>query len=123
MRLLILCFFVVPTVACSAEVVFEDDGAGAAGGRPTASKCLESYNALGGAFAKCTNCHSSHLMGGARNAAPIDANFDTYEGATAYRAKIKQRLEDFTMPQLGYPQLSKTERDQMIEWTECGGPL
>jgi hypothetical protein len=123
MRYLILCLLVLPAVACSAEVIFEDDGGGS--GSTVSGPCA---NAKGHAelvteaFTKCTNCHSSLLTGAARNAAPIEANWDDYEGAKAQRAKIKQRILDGTMPQPGYPQLTKAERAELLLWANCGGP-
>lgn len=123
MRSLVLCFFFGSVAGCSAEVIIEDDGGGGSLGRPSPPSCRERYDALGSAFAKCTNCHASYNTGAHRNAAPVGVDFDTFEGAKAHRVKIKHRIEDGTMPQPGYPQLTPTERDQLLEWTECGGPL
>src|ERR1700759_1739037 len=70
----------LPTVVCSAD----------AGAIPTYSE----VNAL----KTCTTCHSSKLTGSARNDAPSDVNFDTYDAAKANAQQAASEVNTGDMP-------------------------
>lgn len=75
----------------------------------------------------CTRCHSSTLMGPARNGAPPEANFDTLAGIRAELEEIDARAgadgtEVHTSMPPGPPTPTDAERLQLSEWLACGAP-
>lgn len=85
---------------------------------------VKGFAALASPFSKCTNCHATVLVGAARNAAPVGVDYDVYEVAKqqAMRPVFKQRLLDFAEPPIGYPTITQAERDDLVEWADCGAP-
>lgn len=73
----------------------------------------------------CLFCHSSELSGSARNGAPNDVNWDTYEAAlpNADRAVVRA-VEQMTMPPSfsGLPTLNQEQKDAMLAWQDAGFP-
>ncbi len=91
------------------------------------SGTVKGYAELTSAFSRCTNCHSSTLVGSARNAAPVGSDYDTYDGAKQQAnatppKDLVSRVEDGTMPFAGYPPFQGTEKEDMIKWASCGTP-
>ncbi len=75
------------------------------------------------AFEVCTNCHSSQLSGPARNGAPTNVNFDSYEGAKANASRILTQVSSNSMPppSSGFS-LTAEEKQELYAWIECGTP-
>lgn len=73
----------------------------------------------------CFVCHSSNLIGAARNGAPPSVNWDTYEATlpNASRA-IARAVVDMTMPPFfsGLPLLDEEQRMAMLAWQNAGFP-
>jgi hypothetical protein len=72
----------------------------------------------------CLDCHASNLTGPARNGAPADVNFDTYE-ATLKKAgrAIVRAVEEMSMPPADTkPLLNNAQRAAMIAWQSAGFP-
>ena len=104
-------------------------------GNATGSTCPTdsalTYETFGRAFMEsyCTNCHSSTLVGAARNDAPTDHNFDSLE---EIRATEPEHLDEEAaagpdainteMPPAGHSAPSEQERRQLGEWLACGTP-
>lgn len=74
-------------------------------------------------FATCTMCHSSTLMGAARNGALVTVNFDTYAAAKASAAKALDRVGAGAMPPPGSGRtVTESEKDELERWVLCGTP-
>ena len=72
------------------------------------------------AFEKCTMCHSSALMGTARNSAPVSANFDTEAGAEAHDDEIAHEVSEGAMPPpASNITLTAAEKDELLKWALC----
>ena len=70
---------------------------------------------------KCLGCHLSTLQEGQRNGAPIDANFDTFEGAKIKGDEIIERAVTLSnMPPSG--SLSDEEKQALSNWQALGFP-
>lgn len=72
----------------------------------------------------CLACHSSELTGTARNGAPADVNWDTYEATlpNAERA-IVRAVQEMTMPPAGTrPKLNEEQKTAMLAWQSAGFP-
>ncbi|WAK00954.1 c-type cytochrome [Methylobacter sp. YRD-M1] len=72
----------------------------------------------------CLACHASNLTGSARNGAPPDVNWDTYEATrpNAERA-IVTAVEEMTMPPIASgPLLNEDQRTAMLAWQSAGFP-
>jgi uncharacterized membrane protein len=95
----------LPTADCSAD----------AGAVPT-------YSAVT-AFTTCTACHSSKLTGSARNDAPSDINFDTYDAAKTSAQDAASEVNMGTMPPSDSKlTISTDEKDSLYRWALCGTP-
>jgi hypothetical protein len=72
----------------------------------------------------CLACHASNLPGSARNGAPADVNFDTYEAALkkAERAIVKAVEQGSIHPANTKPLLNEEQRAAMIAWQSAGFP-
>ena len=70
----------------------------------------------------CTSCHGSDLFGGAREGAPVDANFDDLDTVREFTAGVFERsaADNTTMPPENGPSLE--ERALLAEWLACGAP-
>lgn len=102
-------------------------------GPPTGAMCPSAspltYANFGQAFMDnyCTRCHSSQLVGGARNGAPAYHDFDTQLGVQQVADHIDEAAgagpdaENDSMPPDGtMPTLE--ERQKLAEWIACGAP-
>ena len=72
----------------------------------------------------CLACHASNLTGAARNGAPPDVTFNTYEAAlpNAERA-IVRAVEEMAMPPIASgPLLNEEQRAAMLAWQSAGFP-
>jgi hypothetical protein len=73
----------------------------------------------------CLACHSSDKVGAARNGAPPDVNWDTYE-ATLPNADlaIVRAVEQGSMPPdgSGIPKLNEAQKTAMLAWQSAGFP-
>ena len=76
----------------------------------------------------CTRCHSSALVGAARNGAPSDHNFDTL--ANIHDTALEHIDEEAaagpdhvntSMPPSG-PRPTEAERQKLGEWLACDAP-
>lgn len=75
------------------------------------------------AFKKCTMCHSTALSSGARNQAPPELNFNTYEGASSVSNEIALQVSEGRMPPPASGiKLSEAEKQQLLQWADCGAP-
>ena len=63
---------------------------------------------------RCVACHSPGGM------APSD--FTSYATVSDQQSSIRGRVGDCTMPPMGSPQPTSTERTQLLEWLACGAP-
>ncbi len=72
----------------------------------------------------CLSCHSSELTGSARNGAPADVNFDTYEAALkkADRAVFRAFHEMSMPPADTKPLLTIRQQTAMLAWRNTGFP-
>jgi uncharacterized membrane protein len=85
-----------------------------------------SYETFGRDFmtSYCTRCHSSSLSGPARNGAPNDHDFDTFEGIMAQAEHIDEyaaagpSATNTEMPPSGAAP-SEDERLKLGEWLAC----
>jgi len=102
-----------------------DDGSeGTAGQGGTSGDCedVPTYADVS-AFDKCTMCHSSSLSGPDRNNAPMDHNFDTYDGAADHADHIAEEAEGNNMPPPASGiTITAAEREALIKWATCGTP-
>jgi uncharacterized membrane protein len=111
----------------------EDDDHDEPVGTPTESVCPSgsslTYDTFGRTFVEtyCTRCHSSTLVGAARNGAPEFHDFDTLLGIQMVADHVDQKAAagpaatNVAMPPDGAtPTLS--ERQQLGEWIACGAP-
>jgi uncharacterized membrane protein len=71
---------------------------------------------------KCTSCHSSALMGAARNMAPVGTNFDTFEAAKAKAGAAASRVNLGQMPPAGATQPTPDEKAALLAWAVCETP-
>jgi hypothetical protein len=72
---------------------------------------------------KCIQCHSEGLVGAARNGAPPDFNFDTYESTEPVLREFADAISSGREPPMGLdPPLATTpaERDLVSKWRMCG---
>ena len=84
---------------------------------------MKGYSELSGAFSKCTNCHDSALTNATdRQAAPADVNYDTYEAAKAEATAIVDQINQGLMPPSDQPQLTATEKTDILTWAQCDTP-
>ena len=82
---------------------------------------VKTFDEISGAFSKCTSCHDSALVGPTdREAAPDGVDYDTCAGADVKRADISSQIEQGLMPPSDKPQLSDTERTDLLTWVACG---
>lgn len=73
----------------------------------------------------CLSCHSSDLVGEARNGAPPSANWDTYEAALPNAPlAIVRAVDQMTMPppSSGIPTLNEEQQAAMLAWQSAGFP-
>lgn len=109
------------------------DGPTSVFGPPTESTCPPSstltYETFGKKFMEdyCTRCHSSTLVGAARQGAPSFHDFDFVEGIRPLADHIDETTAsgpaatNLGMPEDGNkPTLA--ERQQLGEWLACGAP-
>jgi len=71
--------------------------------------------------ANCTRCHSSDLLGGDRDGAPVESNYDTPEAAALNAEYTWQRIQTGQMPN---DQALTSDADALTlrEWLACGAP-
>jgi len=75
------------------------------------------------AIDKCVLCHSSELSGSARNDAPDDDNFDTYEGAAEHADEMAHEVFEGEMPPSDSGiTISDSEKEELYRWALCGAP-
>lgn len=104
----------LPCAACG-----DSSGTGAAIDCETAT--VKTFDEISGAFSKCTSCHDSALVGPTdRQAAPDGVNYDTCDGARAEASAITSQINDGLMPPSDQPQLSDTEKTDILTWAACG---
>ena len=103
-------------------------------GEPTGATCPPdstlTYETFGRDFMSqyCTTCHSSALVGAARNGAPSDHDFDTLEAIRDVGADHIDRaagagpdyVNTFMPPSGQEPRPSEAERRLLGEWLACG---
>ena len=66
----------------------------------------------------CNGCHSSLLRPDQRNGAPVDIDFDTWQGTLDWARRIHIRtIVEESMPPGGGP--SPAEREMIEEWLQC----
>ncbi|MBL8742934.1 MAG: hypothetical protein JNK04_17620 [Myxococcales bacterium] len=84
---------------------------------------VKGFSELGGAFAKCTACHSTTLTSPTdRQAAPVGYDYDTYEAAKKFPEAITEQVEDDEMPFDPSPKLTAQEKTDMLTWAACETP-
>ncbi|HTJ82076.1 MAG TPA: hypothetical protein VL400_10150 [Polyangiaceae bacterium] len=99
------------------------DSGTSSGGIDCSTVTPKGYSELSGAFSKCTTCHDSALTSPTdRQSAPSDVNYDTYEAASAQADKIVEQLDQGLMPPSDQPQLTDTEKTDLLNWASCGTP-
>jgi hypothetical protein len=72
---------------------------------------------------KCIQCHSETKLGAARNGAPDDLNFDSYESTEPHLAAFADAIASGREPPMGLdPPLITTgdERSLVAKWRMCG---
>jgi hypothetical protein len=72
---------------------------------------------------KCIQCHSEGLLGPARNGAPNELNFDTYDSTEPHLAAFADAISSGREPPMGLdPPLITTaaERELVAKWRMCG---
>lgn len=130
--------------ACGGEEVdapVEDAGAGGhaghehhhADGVATGARCPDvdppSWEGFGRAFLEqyCNRCHAVAVVGGAREGAPVGADFDTVEAVRAAAEHLDlmagmgpQAHNDAMPPDGAMP--THEERMRLAEWLACGAP-
>ena len=74
--------------------------------------------------AHCILCHSTANTGDARNGAPVDVNFNTYELAAANALRAYARIQAGTMPPPGGIGIPVTTEEQTLfaSWIQDGTP-
>jgi uncharacterized membrane protein len=122
--LLMLCMMMVSLgAACGDDG--DDGGASGMGGDGDGDGDCEnvpSYEAVA-AFDTCTMCHASDKTGAARNGAPADHNFDSFEGAVEHLGHIVEEVEEGKMPPANSGlSITAQERADLLLWAECGSP-
>ena len=70
----------------------------------------------------CSNCHGQDLAGTARNGAPVDINFDSYDSAKAHAEKAASEVYNGAMPPTGNEDFSEAQKQQLYLWSLCGTP-
>ncbi len=65
-----------------------------------------------------TRCYPCHSPGGVESSRPLT----DYEHVSGERMSIASQLVTCSMPPSGSPQLSSSERQQILDWFACGGP-
>jgi len=65
----------------------------------------------------CNGCHSSIVPVEDRNGAPLDYDFDSYEGVVYWADKIKPSTDNGVMPPGGGP--TEDELATFDEWMHC----
>jgi uncharacterized membrane protein len=99
------------------------DSTGAGGGTDCATVTVKTYTQLEGAFAKCLTCHDSNLMTPTeRQSATVGFDYETYELAKRFPVEIREQVEDDEMPPAGLPQLTPTEKADLLAWADCNTP-
>jgi uncharacterized membrane protein len=110
-----------------------DDHSSAVFGPPTESTCPPNstitYASFGQQFMEryCTRCHSSELVGAARQGAPSFHDFDTQAGVKGVSNHIDETTAsgpaatNTGMPPNG-PKPTMEERVQLGEWIACDVP-
>lgn len=93
---------VTPTVDCSTATV------------PTYSQLA--------IWSTCTDCHAKTASGGARQGAPSDVNFDTYQAATASAEKAAATVNGGSMPPGNERQPTTDQKTALYAWALCGTP-
>jgi len=69
----------------------------------------------------CTPCHTSHLIEGERQGAPVGLDFDTYEAsALQVEGILSASVNSTRMPPAGG--MSDEDREALGEWIACGAP-
>jgi uncharacterized membrane protein len=93
---------------------------------PVDCSTVKPFSELGQAFSKCTTCHTSSLTDlTSRQSAPLEYNYDTYEEAIKFPAKLVATLQadaEFPMPPAEDPQLTEAEKTDLLTWAECDTP-
>lgn len=103
-------------------------------GTPSGATCPDdggmlTYDSFGKAFMDkyCIKCHSTELTGDARNGAPVDHDFNVYEGIIGVAMHIDQYAAsgpdstNKTMPPAtdSGPKPTMEEREKLGEWLAC----
>lgn len=70
--------------------------------------------------ANCIGCHAAYREGAERNGAPVDVNFDTYEGAEESGERANTRVQAGSMPPPG--PLSAEDKETFQAWADEGFP-
>jgi uncharacterized membrane protein len=87
---------------------------------------VKPFSELSQAFSKCTACHTSALTDlTSRNSAPLEYNYDSYEEAIKFPDKLVASLQadaPAPMPPAEDPQLTETEKADLVTWAECDTP-
>ncbi|MFH2006943.1 MAG: hypothetical protein ABI333_10200 [bacterium] len=78
--------------------------------------------ALAETFSVCIRCHSSLVTGEARNGAPSEFNFDTYDTAFNDAANANGVIQNGFMPPDGYDKPDQCVRDAFQTWIDLGKP-
>jgi uncharacterized membrane protein len=112
--------------ACSADSDEPPDAAGLTdGGANDANICATSlltYANFGQPFMSdyCLECHS--ITSADRRGAPLGVNFDEFSEIVAQKDRIRARAGVGTsMPRgTGVPKPTVMERDDLVEWIDCG---
>jgi uncharacterized membrane protein len=112
----------VPTAIALLSVLAACGDSGSTTGSVDCST-VKGYSELTSAFSKCTNCHDSALTNPTdRQAAPADLNYDTYDAAKAQAADIADQINQGLMPPSDQPQLTATEKTDLLTWAACDTP-
>jgi uncharacterized membrane protein len=71
----------------------------------------------------CGNCHSSELVGAARNGAPTGIDYDTYDSAVRFAEKAAEEVNEGAMPPGGAATaLTAMEKETLFRWALCETP-
>ena len=71
----------------------------------------------------CTNCHSTTKVGGDRNGAPSEINFDDYASASSHAEQAAIEVNVGAMPpESSGLSLTATQKTTLFDWTMCGAP-
>lgn len=72
----------------------------------------------------CLSCHSGTVRGANRQGAPREADYDTYEQASAQALAIATRVSSAASPMpprtSAAPRLSPEEQGLISRWQQCG---